>query len=117
MVEIGPWLSSFIFKAPITVYLDPLSLSLCLMITFVCGLIHLYSIGYMAEDPGYVRYFALLNLFTGAMLMLVLAENLLLLYLGWEGVGFCSYALIGFWYTEREKCHRRPQGFYRYPHR
>ena len=100
VVEIGPWLSSFSFTAPISLFLDPLSLSLILMITFVCGLIHLYSIGYMAEDPGYIRFFALLNLFTGAMLLLVLAENMLLLYLGWEGVGFCSYGLIGFWYKE-----------------
>ncbi len=72
------------------------------MITFVCGLIHLYSVGYMKDDPCYVRYFALLNLFTGAMLVLVLAENLPLLYFGWEGVGFCSYALIGFWYEEEK---------------
>ncbi len=100
VIQAGPWLSLFNFQAPISFYLDPLSLSLCLMITFVCGLIHLYSIGYMQDDPCYVRYFALLNLFTGAMLILVLAENLLLLYLGWEGVGFCSYALIGFWYRD-----------------
>ncbi len=100
VVSLGPWLASFTFTAPINLAVDPLSLSLIMMITFVCGLIHLYSIGYMADDPGYIRFFALLNLFTGAMLLLVLAENLLLLYLGWEGVGFCSYALIGFWYTE-----------------
>ncbi|MGB3224795.1 MAG: NADH-quinone oxidoreductase subunit L [Desulforhopalus sp.] len=100
VIEAGPWLMLFDLNAPFSFYLDPLSLSLCLMITFVCGLIHLYSIGYMQDDPGYIRYFALLNLFTGAMLVLVLAENLPLLYLGWEGVGFCSYALIGFWYKE-----------------
>jgi len=100
VVEVGSWLVSFNLSAPISFYLDPLSLSLCLMITFVCGLIHLYSVGYMAEDSCYVRYFALLNLFTAAMLILVLAENLPLLYLGWEGVGFCSYGLIGFWYRE-----------------
>ncbi len=100
VVSFGPWLASFSFTAPINLAVDPLSVSLLVMITFVCGLIHLYSIGYMADDPGYVRFFALLNLFTGAMLLLVLAENLLLLYLGWEGVGFCSYALIGFWYRE-----------------
>ncbi len=100
VVEVGSWLSSFDLQAPISLYFDPLSLSLCLMITFVCGLIHLYSIGYMQDDPGYIRYFVLLNLFTGAMLIIVLAENLPLLYLGWEGVGFCSYALIGFWYKE-----------------
>ncbi|MGW8193124.1 MAG: NADH-quinone oxidoreductase subunit L [Desulforhopalus sp.] len=102
VVDMGRWLSSFSLKAPVTVYLDSLSLVLCLMITFVCGLIHLYSIGYMSQDRGYIRYFALLNLFTGAMLVLVLAENLPLLYLGWEGVGFCSYALIGFWYEKEE---------------
>jgi len=100
VVYAGSWLSSFNLSAPFSLYIDPLSLSLCLMITFVCGLIHLYSIGYMADDPCYVRFFALLNLFVGAMLVLVLAENLPLLYLGWEGVGFCSYALIGFWYKE-----------------
>jgi len=100
VVTIGDWLSAFSLQAPLSLYIDPLSLSLALMITFVCGLIHLYSVGYMREDPSYVRYFALLNLFVGAMLILVLAENLVLLYLGWEGVGFCSYALIGFWYTE-----------------
>jgi NADH-quinone oxidoreductase subunit L len=99
-VEIASWLSDFDFKAPLTLYLDPLSLSLCLMITFVCGLIHIYAVGYMQNDPSHVRFFALLNLFVAAMLTLVLAENLPLLYLGWEGVGFCSYALIGFWYTD-----------------
>jgi NADH-quinone oxidoreductase subunit L len=101
-VEYSSWLSAFDFKAPITIYLDQLSLALTLMITFVCGLIHLYSIGYMREDESYTRYFALLNIFVFAMLMLVLAENLPLLYLGWEGVGFCSYALIGFWYMEEK---------------
>ncbi len=102
VLEVGSWLSSFALSAPISFYLDSLSLSLCLMVTFVCGLIHLYSVGYMRDDPGYVRFFALLNLFTAAMLVLVLAENLPLLYLGWEGVGFCSYALIGFWYREEK---------------
>jgi NADH-quinone oxidoreductase subunit L len=101
-IEYAPWLSAFDFKAPITLYLDQLSLSLTLMITFVCGLIHLYSVGYMKDDPSPARYFALLNIFVFAMLTLILAENLPLLYLGWEGVGFCSYALIGFWYTEEK---------------
>ena len=72
-IEIASWLADFDFRAPLTLYLDPLSLALCLMITFVCGLIHLYSVAYMADDPGYVRYFALLNLFVAAMLLLVLA--------------------------------------------
>jgi NADH-quinone oxidoreductase subunit L len=99
-IEYASWLSDFDFKAPITLYLDQLSLSLTIMVTFVCGLIHLYSVGYMKDDPAPSRYFALLNIFVFAMLTLILAENLPLLYLGWEGVGFCSYALIGFWYTE-----------------
>ncbi len=86
-VEFGSWLAAFDFQAPIALYLDQLSLSLTLMITFVCGLIHLYSVGYMQDDPAHARYFALLNIFVFAMLMLVLAENLPLLYLGWEGVG------------------------------
>ncbi|QEM66969.1 NADH-quinone oxidoreductase subunit L [Geobacter sp. FeAm09] len=101
-VELGSWLAAFTFQAPIALYLDQLSLSLTLMITFVCGLIHLYSVGYLQDDPAWARYFALLNIFVFAMLTLVLAENLPLLYLGWEGVGFCSYALIGFWYTEEK---------------
>ena len=101
-IEYASWLSDFDFKAPIALYLDQLSLSLTLMITFVCGLIHLYSVGYMKDDPSPARYFALLNIFVFAMLILVMSENLPLLYLGWEGVGFCSYALIGFWYSEEE---------------
>jgi NADH-quinone oxidoreductase subunit L len=101
-VELASWLAAFDFTASFTLYLDPLSLSLCLMITFVCGLIHLYAVGYMKDDPSYVRFFALLNLFVVAMLLLILAGNLPLLYLGWEGVGFCSYALIGFWYKKPE---------------
>ena len=99
-VELFSWLAAFDFTAPVSLYLDPLSLVMVLMITFVCGLIHVYSVAYMAGDEGYVRFFFLLNLFVFAMLVLVLAENLPLLYLGWEGVGFCSYALIGFWYRE-----------------
>ena len=71
-----------------------------LVITFVGFLIHLYSAEYMANDEGYSRFFAYMNLFVGMMLTLVLADNLLLLFLGWEGVGLCSYLLIGFWYRE-----------------
>lgn len=100
-VVLARWLSAFDLAIPVSLYLDPLSLSLCLMIGFVCGLIHIYSVFYMAPETGYARFFALLNLFVFAMLTLVLAENLVLLYLGWEGVGFCSYLLIGFWYTDK----------------
>jgi NADH-quinone oxidoreductase subunit L len=77
---------------------DSLAGVMALVVTGVGLLIHIYSIGYMAEDPGYVRYFAYLNLFTFAMLVLVLAANLAVMFVGWEGVGLCSYLLIGFWY-------------------
>ncbi|MBE2889244.1 NADH-quinone oxidoreductase subunit L [Geobacter anodireducens] len=99
-VLLATWLADFDFTAPIALYLDPLSLVMAVMITFVCGLIHLYAVGYMAGEESPARFFALLNLFVFAMLVLILAENLPLLYLGWEGVGFCSYALIGFWYSD-----------------
>ena len=78
--------------------LDPLSAAMILTVTGVGFLIHVYSIGYMHGDPGFGRYFTYLNLFTFAMLLLVLADNLVLLFVGWEGVGLCSYLLIGFWF-------------------
>src|ERR671937_1774318 len=77
---------------------DPLSVTMALVVTGVSTLIHVYSIGYMERDPRYARYFAQLNLFVFFMLTLVLAENFLLLYVGWEGVGLCSYLLIGHWF-------------------
>ncbi len=80
--------------------LDPLSIAFVLLITGVGGLIHVYAVGYMAEDPGRRRFFAQFNLFVTAMLILVLANNFVLLYLGWEGVGLASYLLIG-WYHQR----------------
>ncbi len=79
---------------------DPLSALMVLVVTGIGGLIHVYSVGYMRGEPAYWRFFALLNLFTAMMLVLVLADNLLLLFVGWEGVGLCSYALIGFWYAD-----------------
>jgi NADH-quinone oxidoreductase subunit L len=96
------WLRTSDLSATISFYLDPLSLVFCFVITFVGALIHLFSVEFMAEDDGFSRFFAYMNLFVGSMLLLVLADNLLLLYLGWEGVGLCSYLLIGFWYKEPE---------------
>jgi NADH-quinone oxidoreductase subunit L len=81
--------------------LDPLSSVMVLVVTLVGFLIHVYSIGYMGHDPGYARYMAYLNLFMFAMLTLVLASNYAVLFVGWEGVGFCSYILIGFWYEKQ----------------
>ncbi|MEC9000384.1 MAG: NADH-quinone oxidoreductase subunit L [Actinomycetota bacterium] len=79
---------------------DPLSLTMCLFVTGVGALIHLYSIGYMHGDGDFPRFFAYLNLFAFSMLILVLGDNLLLTFLGWEGVGACSYLLISFWFTD-----------------
>jgi NADH-quinone oxidoreductase subunit L len=86
-------------RAPVTLQLDPLSAVMLLVVTGVGFLIHVYSIGYMHEDPDYPRFFTYLNLFVFSMVMLVLAGNFLLLYVFWEAVGLCSYLLIGFWYT------------------
>jgi NADH-quinone oxidoreductase subunit L len=84
--------------------LDRLAAVMALVVTGVGALIHLYSVGYMRGDAGYARFFAYLNLFLAAMLVLVLADNILLLFLGWEGVGLCSYLLIGFWYRDLANC-------------
>jgi NADH-quinone oxidoreductase subunit L len=94
------WIDVAGFRPQIAFYLDALSLMMTLVVTFVSFLIHLYSAEFMLESEGYSRFFAYMNLFVASMVMLVLADNLLLLYLGWEGVGLCSYLLIGFWYTD-----------------
>ena len=99
------------FSLEVAFRLDPLSVVLALVVTGVGFLIHLYSVGYMAGDPSQARYFAYLNLFTFAMLVLVLADNLLLLFVGWEGVGLCSYLLIGFWFTDLEKARAGMKAF------
>ncbi len=99
-VELFTWIQTGDFSVNIAYQIDQLSLIMTLVVTGVGFLIHLYTIGYMWNDEGYWRFFAYLNLFIFAMLNLVLADNLLLLFLGWEGVGLCSYLLIGFWYDE-----------------
>lgn len=100
--KIYTWLSTGGFSADIAFRLDALSLVFCFVITFVGALIHLYSVEFMKDDEGFSRFFAYMNMFVGSMLILVLSDNLLLLYLGWEGVGLCSYLLIGFWYKESQ---------------
>ncbi len=95
-----PWIAAGNFHVNVAFLWDPLSAVMALVVSGVGFLIHVYSLGYMAHDPGYKRYFTYLNLFTFAMLILVLADNFLLLFVGWEGVGLCSYLLIGFWYTK-----------------
>jgi len=97
-VNLWQWIQTGGFSASISFSLDALSLIFIFVITFVGFLIHLYSIEFMKDDEGFSRFFAYINLFVCSMLVLVLADNLLLMYLGWEGVGLCSYLLIGFWY-------------------
>src|SRR5574337_181543 len=99
--DLYSWLKVGDFQVPIGLLVDPLSAVMMLVVTFVGFLIHVYSIGYMHGDHGYARFFAYLNLFMFSMLMLVLANNYLLMFLGWEGVGLCSYLLIGFWYEKK----------------
>ena len=94
------WIDVGNLRADMAFWADPLTAVMLLIITGVGGLIHVYSTGYMHDEESYWRFFAWLNLFTFAMLMLVLGDNLLLMFVGWEGVGLCSYALIGFWYKE-----------------
>lgn len=100
VVTLFEWIPAGDLSVDVGFLVDPLSLTMCLFITGVGALIHLYSVGYMHGDAGFPRFFAYLNLFTFAMLMLVLGDNLLLTFLGWEGVGACSYMLISFWFTE-----------------
>ncbi|MDZ4723195.1 MAG: NADH-quinone oxidoreductase subunit L [candidate division Zixibacteria bacterium] len=95
------WIPSGEFNVDIAFMLDPLSAIMILIVTGVGLLIHIYSAGYMSHDASYSRYFAYLNLFTFSMLTLVLANNFLLMFVGWEGVGLCSYLLIGFWYEKK----------------
>jgi NADH-quinone oxidoreductase subunit L len=95
------WVSSGDFQAAMGFLLDPLSAVMILVVSGVGLLIHLYSIGYMQGDEGFQRYFAYLNLFVFSMLLLVLGNNFVLMFLGWEGVGLCSYLLIGFWFTRQ----------------
>lgn len=92
------WMEVAGFAPGISFYFDGLTLVMMSVITGVGFLIHLFSTEFMEKDPSYARYFAYLNMFVAAMLVLVMADNLLLLYLGWEGVGVCSYLLVGFWY-------------------
>jgi NADH-quinone oxidoreductase subunit L len=94
------WIELGSLKVDMAFLVDPLSAVMILVVTGIGGLIHIYATGYMHDDKAFWRFFAYLNLFTAAMLTLVLGDSLLLLFVGWEGVGLCSYALIGFWYHD-----------------
>ncbi len=99
--DLYSWIVSGNFKVSIGFLIDPLTAVMLIVVTGVGSLIHIYSIGYMHGDKGYYRFFSYLSLFVFFMLMLVTANNFLQLYVGWEGVGLCSYFLIGFWYEKR----------------
>jgi NADH-quinone oxidoreductase subunit L len=105
------WIYSGGMSVDIAFLLDPLSAVMILVITGVGFLIHIYSLGYMADDPGKWKYFAYLNLFVFAMLLLVLGKNMIVTFIGWEGVGVCSYLLIGFWYTDEAKAQAGQKAF------
>ncbi len=112
---VGVGVGSSAFSADLAFRFDALSAVMCFVVTGVGFLIHWYSVGYMTsdarEDGGLQRFFCYLNLFTAAMLVLVLADNLLLMFLGWEGVGLCSYLLIGFWYSDSENAYAGSKAF------
>jgi NADH-quinone oxidoreductase subunit L len=97
------WVLLASFKVDVALYFDAMTAIMCLVVTGIGTLIHVYSVGYMAHDKGFARYFAYLNLFLFFMLLLVLGANLIVLFVGWEGVGLASYLLIGFWFEDPEK--------------
>ena len=97
-----PWISVASLSIPFTLLIDPLSILMLLVVTGVGFLIHVYSVGYMNEDPGFNRFFAYMNLFVFFMLMLVMGANYPIMFIGWEGVGLCSYLLIGFWFKNHD---------------
>ena len=98
-VYLFDWISTGSLKIPLSFLVDPLSSIMLLIITGIGFLIHIYSIGYMHEDAGFGKFFSYLNLFIFFMMLLVLGSNYIVMFIGWEGVGLCSYLLIGFWYT------------------
>ncbi len=105
------WMHVGNFQIDVSFLVDPLSAVMILVVSGVGFLIHVYSIGYMKKDPGVVRYFTYLNLFAFFMLILVMADNYLLMFVGWEGVGLCSYLLIGFWFEDLDKAKAGKKAF------
>ncbi|GAA5252053.1 NADH-quinone oxidoreductase subunit L [Candidatus Rickettsia kedanie] len=99
-IKLLPWIEVGNFKVNWSIYIDQLTSIMFITVTWVSSVVHIYSLGYMAEDKGIVRFLSFLSLFTFFMLILVSADNFLQLFFGWEGVGVCSYLLIGFWYSK-----------------
>ena len=100
VLKLFTWLPAGGFHVDLAFLVDPLSITMALFVTGIGTLIHLYSIGYMHGDPKFSKFFVYLNLFVFSMLMLVLGSNLLVTFLGWEGVGTCSYFLVSFWFSK-----------------
>ena len=98
--KIFNWISSGNLQVNWSIYIDPLSSIMLVIVTSISSLVHIYSIGYMSHDPNKPRFMSYLSLFTFSMLMLVVSDNFIQLFFGWEGVGLCSYLLIGFWYKK-----------------
>ena len=111
IVSLWSWMPVGSLQVDLAFQVDQLSAVMLLVVTGVGSLIHLFSVGYMKEDPGYARYFAYLNLFVVFMLVLVLGSNFPVLFIGWEGVGLCSYLLIGFWFTEEANANAGKKAF------
>jgi NADH-quinone oxidoreductase subunit L len=105
------WIPAGNFRVPVTLEVDQLTAIMLMVVTFVSLLVNIYSVGYMHGDPGYYRFFSYLPLFVFSMLMLVMANNYLLLFVFWEGVGLCSYLLIGFWYRRRSAAKAAKKAF------
>src|SRR5882672_4833980 len=98
-------------RANLSFGLDPLGMLMTMIVTHVATLIHVYSTGYMADEPAYWRFFMWLNLFVFSMLLLVMGSNFVVMFFGWEGVGLCSYGLIGFWYKDIDKAKAAMKAF------
>ncbi len=111
VIEYWTWIATGTFTVEAALQLDQLSMIMMMVITGVGFLIHVFSVGYMKEDSGYPRYFAYLNLFVFFMLVLVMGSSYALMFVGWEGVGLCSYLLIGYWFSDREKADAGKKAF------
>ncbi|MCS7205408.1 MAG: NADH-quinone oxidoreductase subunit L [Leptospiraceae bacterium] len=109
--KLWDWIFAGDYQISFSLQFDALTAVMLLFITFVATVIHIYSVGYMHEDEGFIKYFSYLNLFLFSMLTLVLGDNLVVLFIGWEGVGLCSYLLISFWYSDEEKAEAGKKAF------
>ena len=111
------WMRVGNLKMEVGFLVDGLTAMMMCVVTFVSLMVHIYTVGYMADDPGYQRFFSYISLFTFSMLMLVMSNNFLQLFFGWEAVGLVSYLLIGFWFTRPTRDLRQHEGLHRQPGR